>query len=373
MKQIFFKTFSVLQLISVLAFSECTVTVWLHPAEAVESGAAWRLTNGEWHGSGEQAVITSAQLLNFREIEGWRKPERWLLKVSPQSSTVVVWYTREVTGLDSLALSVEASLGETTSGKVMLTARDGASSEYIAAEDVLATEENSISACDDQGRTMEWDTQPLAEVMEWRLRVRNPLGKELSLSWNTLRAPAGMQVFLRDETEDEWQELAEDGNMPLGAKEDRRLFFQVRLQNVQNGTLELLPGWNAVSLNMDPAPVTLARILSLKPFLYASASRCYALADTLSAYQPFWVFAREKTSLPLIGYLPNHGAERAEADWMFLAVEEETALPDTMVAFEWDGAHYRQVQIMTPGRAYWLASDGSYGPIPGEDDGNRAQ
>ena len=373
MRQMSIKVFLALQLISVLAFCECSVTVWLHPAEAVEAGAAWRLNNGDWHESGEQAVVTSTQLLNFREIEGWRKPERWFLKETQQSSTVVVWYTREMTGLDALAFLVEASLGETPSGKVMLTARDGASPEYVAAEDVLVTEGNCISAWDIQGRTMEWDTQPLAKLMEWCLIVRNPLGRELSLSWNTLRAPTGIQVFLRDEAEDVWQELAEDGNMSLGTKEESRLSLQVRFQNVQDGTLELSPGWNAVSLNVDPAPVTLARILSLKPLLYASASRCYVLADTLSAYQPFWVFAREKTSLPLIGYQPNHGAEKAEADWMFFAVEEETAVPDAMAAFEWDGTRYRQVQIMIPGRAYWLMSCESYGSISGEDNGNGAQ
>ena len=373
MQQIIIKAFLSIQLISVLAYSECAVTVWLHPAEAVAAGAAWRLSNGGWNETGEQAIVSATQLLNFREIEGWREPDRWLLKDTQGSSTVVVWYTREVTQLDSLALQVEALLDGTPSGKVMLTARDGGAHEYVPFEDVLVTDGNRISSSDAQWRAMEWDTQPLDRIMQWHLIVQNPLGKELSLSWDALRMPNGSKVFLLEEEGDVWRELTENGKIPLGTEDVCQLFLQVRLPNVQEEVLELWPGWNAVSLKVEPAPVTLTKILSLKPLVYESASRCYVLADSLSANQPFWVFVREGLALPLVGYLPRYKAEEAEADWMFVAVEEETAVPEAMVALEWDGGRYRQAQIMIPGRAYWLVFRESYSPISGKDDGNGAQ
>ena len=367
------KVFVASLVVSLWAYSENTITIWIRPEEAVAAGAAWRLSKGIWHETGERAVVASTQLLNFREVEGWRTPTSWLVKETQQSSTVVVWYAREISSLDSLAFQMEVLLDGTSSGKVMLAARDGASRGYIANEDVQVTEGGSLCTLDGEGRAMEWDTQPLDNVIEWCLTVQNPLAKELSLAWESFRIPVGSRIFLLEENGEVLQELAGDGVLSLGKIDGTCLCIQVNLPNVQDNTLELYPGWNAVSLVLEPAPVTLARLLSCKPMVYSALTSCYVFAKSLSAYQPFWIFARERGSLPLIGYSPSRRPEQMEVDWVFLAVEEETEVPESMVAFEWDGAHYGQVKLMRPGHAYWLISGELNGATFVEDNGNGAQ
>ncbi|HPS02141.1 MAG TPA: hypothetical protein PLA90_11415, partial [Candidatus Sumerlaeota bacterium] len=89
-----------------------SLKVALTPADAVITGAQWRLTSetqGVWHNSGDTVRVRGEQRLTFKEIHGWNKPEDQSVNVTTESAvsktanyTPVTWTLSTLCSSDTL-------------------------------------------------------------------------------------------------------------------------------------------------------------------------------------------------------------------------------------------------------------------------------
>lgn len=65
--------------------------VTIKPAEAAESGAAWRIDNGSWHDSGDvvRNLAEGQYDVSFKRIDGWKKPRTIQVEIQSGETTKV--------------------------------------------------------------------------------------------------------------------------------------------------------------------------------------------------------------------------------------------------------------------------------------------
>lgn len=98
-------------LIPVNSFAQGSLQVTIDPEEAVDKGAAWRISgSSSWNDSGAiQAGIASGSYeVEFKEIEGWRTPSTRRVQVTDdETTTLEVEYIQQTGGLQVLINPVE--------------------------------------------------------------------------------------------------------------------------------------------------------------------------------------------------------------------------------------------------------------------------
>ena len=90
-----------------------SVQVSILPAEAIASGAQWRLDDGIWHDSGyiHGEVPLGIHALSFKDVAGWITPAPQSVNVQPQQSTIVDVTYEEDSDSDGLSNAQESLLG----------------------------------------------------------------------------------------------------------------------------------------------------------------------------------------------------------------------------------------------------------------------
>ena len=124
-------------------------------------------------------------------------------------------------------------------------------------------------------------------------------------------------------------------------------------------TLNLVKGWNLVTLTGTPDEESIGLLMPYRPIAYDAENRSYvrATAKSIAAGVPLWVLCREACELTLYGKpVEGGGTMGLMAGWNCVgAVKEVPTLPAKATAWEWTQGGYSQVMGgLKAGKAYWV-------------------
>lgn len=117
-------------------------------------------------------------------------------------------------------------------------------------------------------------------------------------------------------------------------------------------------GWNLLSLPLSDASIKTLKELTDGPFWIWRDGR-YIMTDSLSVQQGFWLYAREKRSVNIVGHLAD-GKVNLEAGWNMTGPAENCKRPEGMTVYGYSKTYQKVLDIehgMISGQGYWIFSE----------------
>ena len=117
-------------------------------------------------------------------------------------------------------------------------------------------------------------------------------------------------------------------------------------------TQTLRPGFNAVTLLIQPDDDTIAKIHAFK-----YEKRSYVATDTLALHQPYWIYCKEKTVLTGIVKSSPYWISNNKSGWQFTPslFTQDAANLGAQAIWQWSNGRFTQVtDTVQAGAAYWV-------------------
>jgi cyclophilin family peptidyl-prolyl cis-trans isomerase len=210
----------------------------------------------------------------------------------------------------------------------------------------------------------------IAESATWRMTV---VAKDtpLMLSWDPNEIPAGKQlVFTPLDDQDNLllgQAVYGLGQANLTVETNVTRSFQIDYVGLTNDTFTVGPGWNFMSLPLEPAIPEVDAVL-------ADAGRADSLLvgqvwgwqhDIMSSVNRmrgacgYWLYAREAAVLPVHGVRPVTGKIALTQGWNMIGTSDGIAIPPEIqsTVWLWQAGKFLPATVLLPGFGYWVFAE----------------
>ena len=117
-------------------------------------------------------------------------------------------------------------------------------------------------------------------------------------------------------------------------------------------TQTLLPGFNAITLLIQPDDDTIAKIHAFK-----YEKRSYVATETLALHQPYWIYCKEKTVLSGKVKSSPYWISNNKSGWQFTPslFTQDAANLGAQAIWQWSNRRFTQVtDTVQAGAAYWV-------------------
>ncbi len=324
------------------------IGVEIEPMEACLAGAAWRFVGTEeWHESGEVLDCDAEECtIECRKIDGWKQPTSWSVKRPLDDDTYLnVSYSklRNRYTLFDYQLVVSLKGMERT---LHLVSEVGAIEGYAMREDISlgsVFEEDAWLEAD--GYALEWDARPFASVMVWNLSIHREL---VAVHWNPELLPEGAECVLEG--------MGRHIDMK-GQAEAALLGGEYTVTLTMPGLVEevhtLQSGWNLLFTNLLLEKAYHQLLRDNHAICYDAVGKSYVRWNEHTQENLFWFFAYDSSVLTLKGMPMPYNINDVQG-WSLVSVEEETILPEELIAWEFFDGKYHVTCKLLPGKAYWL-------------------
>lgn len=156
-------------------------------------------------------------------------------------------------------------------------------------------------------------------------------------------------------------EMALDRNMAFSMPNST-----VSLMSVVGYDLLLRPGWNLITLQLNPLAETERRLADYHPMTVASKSYC--VANKLVAGEGYWVFNRRNNvvSVDVVGDMLTTKPPIVKRRWQLIGIVSDVTLGEfrqgmVLHVWQWSGGGFRLVQddaqVLKGGQAYWMFAE----------------
>lgn len=278
---------------------------------------------------------------------------------------------------------------------VTIGIRDGAENGFAWGEDYGAPNETQLGEVGirllNGTSSLQVDIRNAGlESTEWLLQVDTLAGLELLMEWAPGQVPAAWQLTMQEVAVQEPHDPLPDAPViDLGSQSSLSVpaalqaathLWKITARELQSFDLKLHPGWNLVSVPLEPGYRAVAQVFAavLGTVIpgtnclleYDAGSKLYRPAAEVVALRGYWVYATASATVTIYG-LPPGGTAALKTGWNLygpataISVASLAAYTNGFAIWGWHRNHYETGQAnLEPGNAYWIHSSADQDSVP---------
>ena len=235
-----------------------------------------------------------------------------------------------------------------------------------------------------QEKVYERDMRSLESMTHWLLVAQAAGPQDLMIGWRVNSDFPSARYLSLQEVDAGGKPVAGGRFVDMAAASQLTVeagttsFFAITFADELRVELALYPGWNLISIPVDPVDADIGRVFSgpKRGTVHSGAvwgwrDGRYAQARQISTGHGYWVYAPAEATVVVAGYPPPAARADLNAGWNLLGVASPLTLTgrDKSVAWWWDAqtSSYRKADTLMPGLGYWLYGGSPLNPsVPGE-------